>query len=134
MNSPNLPQQSINVTQFFAEIIAEYTEFAGSVQKVIHNLPLYTPEEISAQCKELQNERSELSALDEQMLVVVGLAAIELETEPLITDYRKAFNLAVTACDNLQQQLHLRKEELILSPPPWPHPSLDLVGFVSLFF
>lgn len=121
MKSPTVQQQSIKVEQFFSEIITGYTEFASSVQSVSDNLSLYTPAEISAQCSELQNKRSELSVLDEQMIAIVSLAAKELQAEPLISDYRKAFHSAVKACDILQQHLLLRKAEIISTFPTPPH-------------
>ncbi|PHR29410.1 MAG: hypothetical protein COA36_04235 [Desulfotalea sp.] len=107
MNKP------IDVRHFFLEITHAYEVFHENVDTLSHNLPSYSPPELTVQFQKLDKKRNNLSRLDKELIQIVRLAGDEIEAEPFVDDYRTAFSLATAACDNLQQSLQLLRFSLL---------------------
>lgn len=98
-------QQITDVASFFAEITQSYTDFSQRVLLLRHTLPIYSPEQILAECKKLANQREKLTILDQRLLAILELAGSAIVNTPLVDDYRAAFAEAAMACDTLRLTL-----------------------------
>jgi hypothetical protein len=101
-----LPHHQItDVVSFFADITHSYLDFAQRVLLLTHTLPIYSPEQILAECKKLAAQREKLALYDQRLLAILELAGSAIVNTPLIDDYRAAFAETAMACDNLRLTL-----------------------------
>lgn len=115
MDLTNVSKNTVDVKLFFAEITQGYWELTTVINLFFENLPSYTFEQISLECTEIQEKKTKLSLLDEQLFNIISLSGSEIKDEPFVDEYRNAFNGAISACNDLHTHLQLTKAEL-LSP------------------
>ena len=104
--------QITDVEKFFYTITAEYEYFERSVLQIIDKIPGGSPQQILLDCNEISTQRSELAAMDEQMLAIIELAGSEIADTAMVQTYRVAFSRALMACNNLSQKLQAFRAEL----------------------
>ena len=115
MNSANVSKNTVDVKLFFAEITQGYSELTVAINHFFENLASYSFEQISLECSIIQEKRTKLSILDEQLFNIISLTGPEIKNEPFVDEYRTVFNNAISACNDLHAHLQLTKAEL-LSP------------------
>ncbi len=117
MESQVNTKHTIDVKTLFIKTTAEYRDFCNSINQVVLNLPTFTPQEITSECNSLENQQNRLSSLDQQILDVVKLAGIEIQSEQFLLDYKMAFDSAITASNLLYDQLDSLKKALSAAQP-----------------
>lgn len=115
MDSESVSKNTIDVKLFFAEITRGYSELTTVINHFSQNLSSYKFEQITLECSKIQEKRTKLSRLDEQLFHIVSLTGSEIKNELFVDEYRNAFNNAISACNDLHDHLQLTKAEL-LSP------------------
>lgn len=115
MDATNVSKNTVDVKLFFIEITQGYSELTTVINHFSQHLSSYSFQQISAECSKIQEKRNKLSLLDEQLFHIVSLTGSEINNEPFVEEYRTAFNIAISACNDLHANLQLTKAEL-LSP------------------
>jgi hypothetical protein len=111
--------QITDVNDFFSEITKAYLRFKENVLHLDHLLSTFSPAQIVEECNRISEKKSQLAALDQQMLAIISLVGNEIADEPIVHDYRVAFAGAQMACTNLSRNLralqHSLKESTTIS-------------------
>ncbi len=107
MNVMSVSKNTVDVKLFFAEITQGYLELTTVINHFSQHLSSYTFEQISLECNKIQEKRTKLSFLDEQLFHIVSLSGSEIKNEPFVDEYRTAFNDAISACNDLHANLQL---------------------------
>ena len=108
-----MTHQTIDVKELFVEVTGAYIEFNESINRLIQNLLVYTPQQINDKCSNLNSDRNNLAILDDRLFDVICLAGKEIESEQFVHDYRIAFSSALHSSDLLYEHLHVVKSALI---------------------
>lgn len=113
MNLPLSSDKPIDVTLFFDDATQAYLNFYKRVRSFSDNLTSYPIAKISDECAEIRTEQQQLAVLDQEMINILTLIGNDVSIEPLIDEYRKAFSLAASVCDELYANLYKIKETLL---------------------
>lgn len=112
MDLPLSSNKPIDVTVFFDDVTQAYLKFHERVHNFSENLTSYPINKISEECAEIRAKQQQLAALDQEMINILTLIGNDVSIEPLIDEYRKAFSLAASVCDELYANLYRIKETL----------------------
>lgn len=108
MNTPAI----IDMDAFFEKIIEEYTQFGDMATLLALEISTLHPQTILHRCRQLNDERQRLSALDNQLIEIIDLAREELSSSNHISRYRVAFSTATLAIEEIQIQLRSIRQSL----------------------
>ncbi|SHO50782.1 hypothetical protein [Desulfopila aestuarii] len=102
----------IDVNDFLERITERYTLIGHKAASLASEIHLLQPDIIEHRCQKLNEERLELSTLDDELIEILKLAGKDIVHNDHLNHYRKAFSSAVQSVNSVHSQLLIIKQSL----------------------